>query len=167
MLRSTRLYTGSRVVAQACLAMFLIGFLPARAQQHHAVVEWYAELTAPAKDEAAALKHRPFGRVTVTVDFPRRVVIFHTDIKERLAGLRRIEVRTDRARGDFGGPAVFTIFDAHEGRLAEAATRTVEGAAFDYVATPILNSRAAIAITTEAHPDGEIVGQIVMHKRYE
>jgi hypothetical protein len=35
------------------------------------------------------------------------------------------------------------------------------------VATPILNSRAAIAIATDAHPDGEVVGLVVMHKRYE
>ena len=154
-----RFLCSARVVTRAMLAIFLLSAASVRAQ-HHAMVEWYADLTEPA---AAA---SDIGRVAVIVDFPHRTVTFHTTIKH-LVGLRRIEVRTDTARADFGGPAIFTIYDAHEGRFASGSTRTVEEPRFSDVATPILNSRAAIAIATDAHPDGEVVGQIVMHKRYE
>jgi hypothetical protein len=167
MYKLARFLCRARFMAHATLAIFLILASSVRAQ-HHAIIEWYADLTAPTpvRGDASAAHSRDIGRVTVTVDFPRRIVTFHTSIKD-LVGLRRIEVRTDRARGDFGGPAIFTLYDAHEGRFAGVSTRTVEGAAFSYVATPILNSRAAIAIATDAHPDGEVVGRIVMHKRYE
>lgn len=167
MYRLMRLLRGARFVTQTTLAIFLMSASSVRAQ-HHAIVEWYADLTEPAavRDDASAAHSRDIGRVTVTVDFTHQTVTFHTTIKG-LVGVRRIEVRTDTARADFDGPAIFTIYDAHEGRLAEASTRTVEGPRFSDVAAPILNSRAAIAIATDAHPDGEVVGQIVMHKHYE
>jgi len=162
-----RILCKTRFVVRAALAILLIS-APSVQAQHHAIVEWYADLTEPAAvhGEPSAAHSRDIGKVTVIVDFPHRTVTFHTTIKE-FVGLRRIEVRTDRARGDFAGPAIFTIYDAREGRLAGSSTRTAEGATFSFVATPILNSRAAIAITTDAHPDGEVVGRIVMHKRYE
>jgi hypothetical protein len=167
MFKLARLLSNARSVAYACAAILLVSTLSARAQ-HHAIVEWYADLSeSGAVRGDASLPHaRDIGRVSVAVDFPRQTITFHTNIKD-IVGLRKIEVRTDRARGDFDGPAIFTIYDAHAGRLADSATRTVEGSAFSYVATPILNSRAAIAIVTDAHPDGEVVGQIIMHKRYE
>jgi len=154
-------------VAHAALAVFLISASAVRAQ-HHAIVEWYADLAEPAaaRGNAPVAHSSDIGRVTVTVDFTRQTVTFHTVIKN-LVGLRRIEVRTDSAPGNSGGPAIFTLYDAHEGRFAGESTRKAEGAAFSTVATPILNSSAAIAIATDAHPDGEVVGQIVMHKRYE
>jgi hypothetical protein len=46
-------------------------------------------------------------------------------------------------------------------------TRTVTSRSFTNVATPIFNGQAAVVITTDAHPDGEIAGYIVMHKRYQ
>ena len=119
------------------------------------MVEWYADLTEP---ETSVTHSRDIGRVTVTVDFPHQTVTFHTTIKN-LGGLRRVEVRT-------GSGAIFTLYEEHEGRFKGESTRIAEGAAFSTVATPILNSQAAIAIATDAHPDGEVVGQIVMHKRY-
>lgn len=167
MYRLMRFLGNTRTVIRATLAILLISASSAQAQ-HHAMIEWYADLTEPAAlhGDASTTNARPIGRVTVIVDFPHRTVTFHTTIKH-LVGLRRIEVRTDTARADFGGPAIFTIYDAHEGRFASGSTRTVEEPRFSDVATPILNSRAAIAIATDAHPDGEVVGQIVMHKRYE
>jgi hypothetical protein len=157
----------TRAVGQATLATLLISASSVRAQ-HHAMVEWYADLAEPAAvgGGASTSNARDIGRITVTMDFPNRIVTFHTTIKG-LVGLRRIEVRTDTAGSDFGGPAIFTIYDAHEGRFAGASTRTVEEPRFSDVATPILNGRAAIAIATDAHPDGEVVGQIVMHKHYD
>jgi CHRD domain len=132
------------------------------------MVEWYADLTEPAaaRGDTSTAQPRDIGRVTVTVDFPHQTVTFHTVIKD-LVGLRRIEVRADGANGDVRVPAIFTIYEAHEGRFEGTSTRTVEGPAFTSVATPILNSGATIAIATDAHPDGEVVGQIVMHKHYE
>jgi hypothetical protein len=137
------------------LAILLVA-APSLRAQHHAMVEWYADLTEP---ETSVTPSRDIGRVTATVDFPHQTVTFHTMIKDP-SGLRRVEVRS--ASG-----AIFTIFDAHEGRFTGESTRTAEGAAFSNVATPILNSQAAVAITTDTHPDGEVVGQIVMHKHYE
>ena len=167
MSRLTEFLGKTRLVAHTSLAIFLISTSSVRAQ-HHALVEWYADLTEPAaaRGEASTAHPRDIGRVTVTVDFPHQTVTFHTVIKD-LVGLRRIEVRTDSTNGDAGGPAIFTIYEAHEGRFAGASTRTAEGPAFTSVATPILNSHATIAIATDAHPDGEVVGEIVMHKRYE
>ena len=165
--RLSRFLGTAHFLSRATLAIFLISAASVRAQ-HHAIVEWYADLTEPGlvRGEPSTAHARDIGRVTVTVDFPHRTVTFHTALKD-LVGVRRIEVRTDRARGDFGGPAILTLFDAHEGRLTATSTRTVEEEMFSYVATPILNSRAAIAIETDAHPDGEVVGRIVMHKHYE
>jgi hypothetical protein len=167
MYRLMRFLGTTRTVTRATLAIFLISASSVQAQ-HHAMIEWYADLTEPAalRGDASTPKVREIGRVTVIVDFPHRTVTFHTTIKG-LVGLRRIEVRTNTASGEFGGPALFTIYDAHEGRFASGSTRTVEEPRFSDVATPILNSRAAIAIATDAHPDGEVVGQIVMHKHYE
>jgi hypothetical protein len=162
-----RFLRNTRFVKHAVLAILLIPASLVQAQ-HHAIVEWYADLAEPiaGSNDASAANARDIGRVTVDVDFPRRTVTFHTTIKD-LVGLRRIEVRTDTARRDSGGLAIFTIYDAHEGRFAGTSTRTVEGPNFSDVATPILNGSAAIAITTDAHPAGELVGQIVMHKHYE
>lgn len=166
MYRLMRFLGNTRSLTRATLAIFLISASSVQAQ-HHAMIEWYADLTEPGAmgDNASATNARQIGRVTVIVDFPHRTVTFHTTIKH-LVGLRRIEVRTT-ASGESGGPAIFTIYDAHEGRFASDSTRTVEEPRFSDVATPILNSRAAIAIATDAHPDGEVVGQIVMHKHYE
>jgi hypothetical protein len=162
-----RFLRNTRVVTHATVAIFLISASLVQAQ-HHAIVEWYADLAEPVTggNDASAASAREIGRVTVNVDFAHRTITFHTTIVG-VVGLRRIEVRTDTARGDAGALAIFTIFDAHEGRFAGASTRTVEGPRFSDVATPILNGSAAIAITTDAHPDGELVGQIVMHKHYE
>jgi hypothetical protein len=162
-----RFFRKARVVTHATLAVFLLSATSVRAQ-HHAIVEWYADLAEPAAvhADATAADARDIGRVAVFVDFPHRTVTFHTTIKN-LVGLRRIEVRTDTTGDASGGPAIFTIYSAHEGRFAGESTRTVGDPGFSDVATPILNGRAAIAITTDAHPDGEIVGQIVMHKHYE
>lgn len=154
-----RFLCSARVVTRAMLAIFLLSAASVRAQ-HHAMVEWYADLTEPA---AAA---SDIGRVAVIVDFPHRTVTFHTTVKS-LVGLRRIEVRTNATRADFGGPAIFTLYDGHEGRFAGESTRTVGDPRFSDVADAILNGHAAIAIATDAHPDGQIVGQIVMHKHYE
>ena len=167
MFRLTEFLGKNRLLAHTSLAILLVSTSSVRAQ-HHALVEWYADLTEPAAlhGDASTVQSRDIGRVTVTVDFPHQTVTFHTAIRD-LVGLRRIEVRTDSAQADSGGPAIFTLYDAHEGRFAGESTRTVEGPAFTSVATPILNSHATIVIATDAHPDGEVVGAIVMHKRYE
>ena len=152
------MYRLARLLGKApfvALAILLIPTASLRAQ-HHAMVEWYADLTEP---ETSVTHLRDIGRVTVTVDFTHQTVTFHTTIKN-LAGLRRVEVRTDSG-------TIFTLYDAHDGRFKGESTRIAEGAAFANVATPILNSQAAIALATDAHPDGEVVGQIVMHKHYE
>ena len=138
--------------------------------QHHAVVEWYADLS-PARipsrgAQALTVQTRATGRVTVDVDFPRKTVTFHVDAKD-ISGVGKIEVRADSSPGDLAGPAIFTIYDAHDGAFKGSLTKTVTGQAFEFVATPILNSRAGIVVTTDKNPDGEITGQIVMHKHYE
>lgn len=155
------------LATHATLAIFLLSAASVRAQ-HHAMVEWYADLSEPtaAHSDASVTHSSDIGRVTVTVDFPQRTVTFHTTLK-RLAGLRRIEVRTTPESGDTAGPAIFTLYDAREGRFAGESTRKVGESRFSDVATPILNSRAEIVIATDAHPDGEVVGQITMHKHYE
>jgi hypothetical protein len=137
--------------------------------QHHAVVEWYADLSAARKvvkgTERATVDTRATGRVTAAVDFPRQTVTFHVDAKG-ISRVRKIEVRADNSQGDSAGPSIFTIYDAHDGPFKGSLTRTAAGSVFTYVATPILNSRAAIVITSDAYPDGEIVGKIEMHKHY-
>jgi hypothetical protein len=155
----------------ALAALLLLAALtePSTAQ-HHAIVEWFADLS-PAPHAAQGppvlgAKSRLMGRVTVAVDFPHQTITFHVDAKN-IPGIGKIEVRTNRSRGDYGGPSIFTIYDANDGPFTGSLTKTVGGAAFTYVATPILNSRAAIVIVTHANPDGEIAGAIVMHKRYE
>jgi hypothetical protein len=163
----TRILRGTRFLTYTIPAILLISAASVRAQ-HHAMVEWYADLAVPsaARGDTSVTHSSDFGRVTVTVDFPHRTVTFHTTLKD-LVGLRRIEVRTGTAPGDAAGPAIFTLYDAREGRFAGESTRTVEGSRFSQVATPILNSQAEIVIATDAHPDGEVVGQILMHKHYE
>ena len=138
--------------------------------QHHAIVEWYAELS-PARNpargtQALTVQTRGTGKVKVDIDFPRKTVTFHVDAKD-ISGIGKIEVRADVSPGDLAGPTLLTIYDAHDGPFTGSLTRTATGQAFEYVATPILNSRAGIVITTDKNPDGEITGQIVMHKRYE
>lgn len=168
MYRLMRFLRDTRFVTYTIPAILLVSATSVQAQ-HHAMVEWYADLTEPsaAHGDTLVTHSSDIGRVTVTVDFPHRTVTFHTTLKG-LVGLRRIEVRTtDTASGDAAGPAVFTLYDAHEGRFAGESTRTVGESRFSDVATPILNSRAEIVIATDAHPDGEVVGQIVMHKHYE
>ena len=167
MYRLTRFRWGTRFVTYTIPAILLISAASVQAQ-HHAMVEWYADLSEPtaAHGDAPVTHSSDIGRVTVTVDFPNRKVTFHTVLKG-IVGLRRIEVRTAAESGDAGGPTIFTIYDAHEGRFSGESKRTVEESRFSDVATPILNSRAEIAIATDTHPDGEVVGQIVMHKHYE
>lgn len=161
------------VFCNAVLAPVLL-ILPALSAQppaqHHAVIEWNAELS-PARNpargaRALTVRTRATGKVTVDVDFPSRTVTFHVDVKD-ISGVAKIEVRSDLSSRDLAGPTIFTIYDAHDGPFTGSLTRTVTDKAFEYVATPILNSRAGIVITTGTNPDGEITGRIVMHKRYE
>lgn len=135
----------------------------------HAIVEWYADLL-PAKAatvgaRAAILPTSATGRVTVEVDIPARTATFHVDTKN-ISGVNKIELRTYSARDLLEKQAIYTIYDAHEGAFSDSFTRSVTGAAFDQVASPILNSLAAVVVTTDKNPDGEIAGKIVMHKRY-
>ena len=118
MSRLTEFLGKTRLATQAGLAVLLVSTSSVRAQ-HHAIVEWYAELTEPAtvRGDVSIAHSRDIGRVTVIVDFPHQTVTFHTVIKD-LVGLRRIEVRADDANGAAGGPAIFTIYEAHEGRFA-------------------------------------------------
>jgi len=161
------------VFCNAVLAPALL-ILPALSAQspaqHHAVVEWYAELSAarnPASGaQAQTVQTRATGKVTVDVDFPHKTVTFHVDVKD-ISDVAKIEVRSDLSSGELAGPTILTIYDAHDGPFTGSLTKTVTGKAFDYVTAPILNSRAGIVITTGTNPDGEITGQIVMHKRYE
>jgi hypothetical protein len=136
---------------------------------HHAVVEWYADLSAARKVEKGTeperVATRATGRVTAAVDFPHQTITFHVDAKG-ISGVKKIEVRADNSQGDAAGPAIFTIYDAHDGPFTGSLTRAATGPVFTYVATPILNGRAAIVIASDAYPDGEIVGKIEMHKHY-
>ena len=134
----------------------------------HAIVEWYADLS-PAKAStvgarAPIVPTTATGRVTVEVDFPGKTVTFHVETKN-LSGVSKIELRTYSARDLLGKQAIYTIYDAQEGAFSGSLVKSVTGVAFDQVATPILNSLAAIVIKTDKNPDGEIAGKIVMHKR--
>jgi len=135
----------------------------------HAIVEWYADLS-PAKAStvgarAAIVQTSATGRVTVDVDFPRKTVTFHVDTKN-ISGVNKIELRSYSARDLLGKQVIYTIYDAHEGAFSGSLVKTVTGAAFEQVARPIVNSLAAIVVTTDRNPDGEIAGKIVMHKRH-
>ena len=135
--------------------------------QHHAAIEWYAEL-APSSTadgaQASTVQTRATGKVTVTVDFPKQTLTFHIEAKD-ISGVGKIEVRTDLTRSDAAGSPIFTIY-AHDGPFTGSLTKTVTGQAFEHLATPILNSRAWIVITTDKNPDREIAGKIIMHKHY-
>jgi CHRD domain-containing protein len=137
--------------------------------QHGAIVEWYADLS-PARNEALGahasnVQTRATGKVTVEVDFPSKTVTFHVNTKN-MAGVDKIELRSYLSSGQLAKPAIFTIYDAREGSFTESLTKTVKGAAFEQVATQILNGVAGILVTTDKNPDGEISGKIVMHKHY-
>ena len=135
----------------------------------HAIVEWYADLS-PAKAStvgarAAIFQTNATGRVTVNVDFPNKTITFHVDTKN-MSGVDKIELRTYSARDLLGKQAIYTIYDAHDGAFSDSLVKSVTGTAFDQLAKPILNSLAAIVVTTDKNPDGEIAGKIVMHKRH-
>jgi hypothetical protein len=135
----------------------------------HPIVEWYADLSQAKAStvgaRAAIVPTTATGRATAEVDIPRKTVTFHVDTKN-LSGVNKIELRTYSARDLLGKQAIYTIYDVHEGAFSGSLVKTVTGAAFDQVATPILNSLAAIVVTTDKNPDGEIAGKIVMHKRH-
>jgi hypothetical protein len=161
----------------AALSAFviLIAFTPPTSAQHTAIIEWVANLS-PARNPAGGaheltVQTHASGKVTAEVDFPSQTVTFHVEAKD-LSGVRKIEVRRDVPRGDvpqgdFGGPTVFTIYDAREGSFTGSLNRAVSGPAFTSVATLILNGQAGIVISTDADPDGDIAGKIIMQKHYE
>jgi len=97
----TRFLGKARFAAQVALAIFMTAASTVRAQ-HHAIVEWYADLaepTAAAPGNTSVARSNDIGRATVTVDFTHQTVTFHTVIKN-LLGLRRIEVRADSVPGN-------------------------------------------------------------------
>jgi hypothetical protein len=158
-------------------ALSAVSIIPAlRAQtpaHNHAIVEWYADLSPakspknPSQGMQARLVQTPStGTVTTSFDFDHRTVTFHVEAKD-IPGVRTIEVRTVRSHGELGGPTIFTLYDSHDGPFSGTLTKSVTGQSFTQVATPILNGQAAVVVTTEANPDGEIAGMIAMHKRYE
>jgi hypothetical protein len=156
----------------AALAVLpIISALSAQTPAHnHAIVEWYADLSG-AKDaslgvRAQAVQTRATGKVTASFDFDHQAVTFNVEAKG-ITGVEKIEVRAARSRGDLSGPAIITIYDSRDGPFTGALTKTVTGRSFTQVSTPIINGQAAVVITTHTHPDGEIAGFIVMHKRYE
>jgi hypothetical protein len=135
----------------------------------HAIVEWYADLS-PAQAStvgarAPVVQTTAAGRVMVEVDFPSKTVMFHVNAKN-IAGVSKIELRTYSARDLLAKQAIYTIYDAHQGAFSGSLVKSVTGPAFDQVATPILNSLAAVVVETEKNPDGELAGKIVMHKRH-
>jgi hypothetical protein len=137
--------------------------------QPMAMVDWAADLKpakAPPRDARALMVQTPAtAKVTVDVDDARRTLIFHVTASH-LSGVDRIELRTVRPQDDFAGPTVFTIYDHRDGPFTGSLTRTVSGPAFASVAAPILNSQAGVVISTDANPDGELAGKILMHKHY-
>jgi|SRR5271157_2610534 len=135
----------------------------------HAIVEWYANLSG-AKDaslgeRAEAVETRATGKVTASLDFDHQTITFNVEAKD-IPGVKKIELRTARTRGDLSGPTIFTIYNSHDGPFTGTLTKTVTSQSFTQVATPIVNGQAAVVITTDAHPDGEIAGFIAMHKSY-
>jgi CHRD domain len=160
----------STVVMRSTVSFFLVIAMRLLAQPaQHAIVEWYADLSAARAStvgaRAAIVPTSATGRVTVEVDFPRRTVTFHVDTKN-LSGVNKIELHTYSAPNLLRKQAIYTVYDSSEGSFSGSMVKSVTGAAFDQVATPIVNSLAAIVVTTVRNPDGEIAGKIVMHKRH-
>jgi hypothetical protein len=144
------------------------------APQNHpmamAIVEWSADLSG-AKDSSVgarelAVQTRATGKVTATFDSDHKTITFQGQAKN-IAGIAKIELRASRSAGDLSGPALLTLFDAHDGPFKGTFSKTVTSESFSRVAAAITNGGAAVVVTTAAHPDGEIAGFFVMHKHYQ
>jgi hypothetical protein len=160
----------SMVVMRPTVVTLLALATPLLAQHaQHAIVEWYADLSQAQASTVGArapiVQTKAAGRVTVEVDFPEKTLTFHVDMKN-IVGVSKIELRNYSARDLLAKQAIYTIYDAHEGAFSGSLVKSVTGPAFDQVATPILNSLAAVVVSTEKNPDGELAGKIVMHKRH-
>jgi hypothetical protein len=155
----------------ALSAIFIVPLFGAEPPAHdRAIVEWYAKL-APYKNSsprtrATFAETQATGRVMASFDFEHQIITFHVEAKD-LPKVGKIEVRAAGSSGDFIGPTIFTIYDSHDGPFTGSLTRVVPSQFFKHVATPILNGQAAVVVSTDSNPDGEIAGVISMYKRYE
>jgi hypothetical protein len=169
MLRHTKRFS----LAAHFAALFAILIIPTSGAQApartHAMIEWSADLSG-AKDSSLGARALTVltpatGKVTASFDFDHKTVTFQGQAKN-IVGISKIELRATRSTGDLSGPVLATLFDAHDGPFNGTIAKTITGQAFEPVANAITNGQAAVVVTTDAHPDGEIAGFLQMFKQY-
>ena len=165
---ATRICRTTLLVAAFLLPASFVFSAQTSPHRTHAIVDWSADLTGT-KDASGvmeAVQTRASGKATASVDFDHQSITFNVAAKD-ITGVRKIEVREARSKGDLSGPTIFIIYDSHDGPFNGSVTKAVPEPLFKHVATPVANGQAVVVVSTTAHPDGEIAGPIRMHKSYE
>lgn len=114
------------------------------------------------------------GTAAIKFDFVHPGAMVQVDTKN-LRDARAVEVHVSRSYSDHAGPTVLTLYSAANGPLPVALTKRVTDADIQKQASlkigtladlvqAVLNDRAYVLVTTQAHPEGELSGFITMHK---
>lgn len=144
-----------------------------------AVITWSADLEG--KNEAPAVASQAAAVAEFEFDFRKKEATVKIHARD-LHDVSKILLGVQQVRGQLKVPAKVTLYDvsangpmqpdyaaaaSKDGALPLVYTRTFSGEAFQAVADAVLNGQGVVEVLTKAHPNGELVGMVQMHKSYK
>jgi len=157
----------SAVVLLASLALFSQQSAQSKdASDRAPVVTWSADLRG--ENETPAVSTKATAKVEFVFDFHSQTAKFQMT-RENLPDVSKVVLLGKGPQATLKGAVVLALYDAAEGPAlpkTDAYTKTFTGSAFKQIANAVLNGTGVVEVTTKAHPSGEIVGLVQMHKEY-
>lgn len=166
------------------VALVLSILPPAVAQQseqaaHGAVITWSADLEG--KNEAPAVSTQAAAQAEFEFDFRKQEVAVKIT-GQNLRDISKISLGAGHTRGALKAAAAkMALYDltkdgplpqpntgaAAEGKLPLILSKTFSGNNFKEIADAVLNGQGVVEVHTKAHPEGELIGLVQMHKSYK
>lgn len=172
-------YTGS-------MALVLFVLPPAVAQQagqggdESAIVTWSADLEG--KNETPAVETQATARAEFEFDFRKQEATVKI-LGQNLRDVTKVSLGAEHHLGNLKAAAAVAKLALYEalkdgpfpqpnanavpqGGLPLVFSKKFSGSAFHQIADAVLNGQGVVEIHTKAHPQGELIGLVQMHKSY-
>src|SRR5436305_13140477 len=129
---------------------------------HEAVITWSADLQG--KNEVPAVRTQASAKAEFKFDFGAQTATFKITA-QNLQDVSKIVLRVERAQEGLKGPAIVVLYSlTKDGPFPGTYTKTLAGGLFKEVAEVVSNGEGIVEVLTKAHPHGELIGLVQMHK---